>query len=163
MRRTKGLHKLFRFARNEDGGALAELAIVVPFLLVMLAGVSEFGRFFETYTTLAKSSRAAARYLSNGPYDTAHINAAKSLTVCGKTKCATGETYFANLDTGDVDVSAVITGGKPETVTVAVTGYNYAPIFDIGALLHTSFTLALPIRPSVTMYYMWQETSGAED
>ena len=163
MRRIKGLNKLLRFAGNEHGGALAELAIIVPFLLVMLAGVSEFGRFFETYTTLAKSSRAAARYLSNTPYDDAHILAAKAMTVCGKTKCATGEQYFANLDAGDVEVTADLVGGKPETVTVSVTGFTYTPIFDIGAILHTDFSLALPIKPSVTMYYMWQEPSGASD
>ena len=163
MRRIKGLKSLFRFAGNEHGGALAELAILVPFLLVMLAGVSEFGRYFETYTTLTKSTRAAARYASNGPWDTAHQNAAKALVVCGKIACAGGEEYFQNLDVTDVSVTAVIVGGKPETVTVSVTGFNYAPIFDIGALLHTSFSLALPVRPSITMYYMWQEPSGVDD
>ncbi len=163
MRRIKGLKKLFGFAGNEQGGALAELAILVPFLLVMLAGVAEFGRFFETYTTLAKSTRTAARYLSNAPYDTTHQNAAKAMTVCGKTICGSNEHYFTNLDVNDISVTAEIVGGKPETVTVSVTGFNYTPIFDIGALLHTSFTLALPVKPSTTMYYMWQEPSGAED
>jgi hypothetical protein len=33
--------------------------------------------------------------------------------------------------------------------------FVYRPIFDIGALLQSpTFTLALPIRPSTTMYYM---------
>ena len=163
MRRIKGLKLLFRFTRNENGGALAELAILVPFLLVMLAAVAEFGRYFETYTTLAKSTRAASRYLSNVPYDTAHRAAAQAMAVCGKTKCSGGDEYFSSLDVGDVTVSADLVGGKPETVTVAVTGYTYAPIFNIGALLHTSFSLALPVRPSTTMYYMWQEPTGAEE
>ena len=166
MRIIKGLNTIFRFTRNEHGGALAELAILVPFLLVMLAGISEFGRYFETYTTLAKSTRAAARYLSNNPYDTAHIAAAKAMAVCGKTVCASGEAYFAGLDTGDIDVTSTETEGStavPETITVAVTGFTYTPIFDIGALLHTDFSLALPIRPSTTMFYMLREPSGAED
>ena len=49
---------------NEKGGTLAELAILVPFLIIMAASVSELGRLFQTYTTLSKSTRAAARYLS---------------------------------------------------------------------------------------------------
>ena len=163
MRRIKGLRSLFRFTRNEEGGALAELAILVPFLLVMLAAVVEFGLYFETYTTLAKSTRAAARYLSNGPYDTAHQAAAKAMAVCGKTQCADGETIVPGLDVGDITVSADPVSPKPETVTVSVTGFTYDPIFDIGALLHTSFSLAVPVRPSTTMYHMWQEPTGAED
>lgn len=163
MRRILSLRSMFRFARNENGGALAELAILVPFLLLMLAAVAEFGRYFETYTTLAKSTRAAARYLSNVPYDATHRAAAQAMAVCGKTQCAAGEEYFANLEVGDVTVTADLIGAKPETVTVAVTGFTYDPIFDIGALLHTSFSLALPVRPSTTMYHMWQEPTGAED
>ena len=101
MLRNKVLNKLFRFGRNEQGGALAELAILVPFLVVMLAAVSEFGRFFETYTTLSKSTRTAARYLSNNPYDEHRIFAAKNMAVCGKTLCAAGDEYFKGLDVGD--------------------------------------------------------------
>lgn len=163
MKRFSGLKSLFRFARNENGGALAELAILVPFLLVMLAAVAEFGRYFETYTTLSKSTRAAARYLSNVPYDSTHRAAAQAMAVCGKTKCAAGEEYFQHLDLDDVTITADLIGAKPETVTVTVTGFTYDPIFDIGALLHTSFSLALPVRPSTTMYHMWQEPTGAED
>ena len=36
------LQNLLHFARNEAGGSMAELAILVPLLLVMLAAVSEF-------------------------------------------------------------------------------------------------------------------------
>jgi Flp pilus assembly protein TadG len=163
MRNTSGFKSLFRFARNEYGGALAELAILVPFLLVMLGAVAEFGRYFETYTTLAKSTRAAARYLSNVPYDNDHKNAAKAMAVCGKTQCAAGEEILRGLDVGDITVTGDPETPKPETVTISVTGYTYDPIFDLGALLHTSFSLAVPVRPSTTMYHMWQEPTGAED
>lgn len=166
MLRSKVLNKLFRFGRNEHGGALAELAILVPFLVVMLAAVSEFGRFFETYTTLSKSTRTAARYMSNNNYDANHIEAAKNMAVCGKTQCAAGEEYFTGLDATDVDVTSTETEGStavPETVTVSVNRFNYTPIFDIGALLHTSFSLNVPVRPSTTMYFMIRETTGASD
>src|SRR4051812_45034982 len=79
---------LNRLLRREDGGALAELAILVPFLALMLAAVSEFGRFFEQYTTLSKATRTASRYLSNHKLDAAEVGRAQSLVVCGKLACA---------------------------------------------------------------------------
>src|SRR6266496_4547518 len=89
--RSAAIKRLRHLLLWEDGGALAELAIVVPFLAVMLAGVSEFGRFFQSYTTLAKSTRSASRYLSNHQLITAEIDKAKSLAVCGKLVCAGGD------------------------------------------------------------------------
>ncbi len=101
--RSAAIKRLRHLLLGEDGGALAELAIVVPFLAVMLAGVSEFGRFFQTYTTLVKATRSASRYLSSHDLTAAEIGKATS----------------------------------------------------IGALINSNtFTLALPISPSTTMYYI---------
>src|SRR3954452_12358423 len=81
-----------RWARDERGAALAELAIMVPFLAVMLAGVSEFGRLFQTYNTLAKATRSSARYLSNHPVtDPNEKQKATNLVVCGKLTCVQGD------------------------------------------------------------------------
>ena len=150
------------FARNDEGSTLAEMAIMVPFLAIMLAGVSEFGRFFQTYTTMAKSTRAAARYLSNHPFNDAEKAKARNLVVCGKLACAGGDELLPGMTTANVCIES--TGDPhPKTVTVRIpesagdcgAPYTYQPIFDLGALLHTpSFTLAKPIRPSTTMYFM---------
>ena len=67
--------------RREDGGALAELAVLVPFLAVMLAGVCEFGRYFQNNNTVAKATRTASRYLSNHPLTSQEIGKAQSLVV----------------------------------------------------------------------------------
>jgi Flp pilus assembly pilin Flp len=159
------IQRLLRFTRRENGAALAELAILVPFLVIMLAAVAEFGRFFQTYTTLAKATRASARYLSNHTFDQAEQDKAKNLVVCGKLTCAGGEGLVSGIDASNVCIEYQFPAGgspKPETVTVSIprTGggcgapYNFAPIFDIGALLNSSFSLVLPISPSTTMYYM---------
>ena len=148
--------KLRRFIRHEKGAALAELAILLPFLVLMLAAIAEFGRFFQTYTTLAKSTRSAARYLSNHPFATSQ-DQARNLAVCGQLSCAGVSSLVPNLDASNICIQS--TGSpKIETVTVSVggcaTAFNYRPIFNIGALLHTGFTFTPEIRPSVTMYYM---------
>jgi hypothetical protein len=141
----------------------------VPFLAVMLAGVSEFGRLFQTYNTLAKATRSSARYLSNHPVtDANEKQKATNLVVCGKLTCVQGDPPLVkNLVASNVCIQTTQTGGgspKIETVTVSIprnagdcgnaTPYTYAPIFDIGGMLHNNLSLALPLSPSVTMYYM---------
>ena len=75
MKRRRDVMKRIRqLIRREDGGALAELAILVPFLAVMLAGVCEFGRYFQNYNTLSKATRTAARYMSNHKVTAAEID-----------------------------------------------------------------------------------------
>lgn len=162
---TNLLQKLHRFVRRERGAAMAELAILVPILVLLVAAVSDFGRFFQQYTTLAKSTRTAARYLSNHPFPENQV-AARNLVVCGKLTCAGGDELVRGFSAANVCIdSTTVTGStKIETVTVSIprTGgagacgqpFNYQPIFNIGALLNTGFTFTPAISPSVTMYYM---------
>jgi len=166
----KVLTRIRQLLHREDGGALAELAILVPFLAVMLAGVCEFGRYFQNYNTAAKGTRAAARYLSNHKLTAAEIDRAQSLVVCGKLACTGSDRpLLTNLTKANVCVEST---GTPKVTSVTVrlptpdlacnpttnapgaSPYTYRPIFNIGALLGTSLSMALPIAPSVTMYYM---------
>lgn len=158
------LTQLLNFGRREDGSALAELAILVPFLLVMLAGVSEFGRYFQKYNTLAKATRSGARYLSNHTYDPTEQDRAKNLVACGTLTCGSTR-VVPGIEPTDVCIQYFYPAGspKPETVTVSIprtsgggcgAPVTFTPIFDIGALLNSNFTMALPISPSTTMYYM---------
>ena len=161
--RNLKLQNLLRFARNEAGGTLAELAILVPLLAVMLAAVSEFGRYFQKYTTMAKATRSASRYLSNHPFTTAEQDKAKNLVVCGKLACGVNEKLVPGIAAGNVCIESTGTAPNIETVTVRIPRdpadtcgalLNYQPIFNIGALLHTSFSFAPPISPRTTMRYI---------
>lgn len=168
----KAINKVLnRLLRREDGGALAELAILIPFLALMLAAVAEFGRFFQQYTTLSKATRSASRYLSNHQLNATEIGRAQSLVVCGQLACTGADRkLLPNLSASNVCIESA---GSPKVLTVTVkipktnadctptTGapnavpYTYAPIFNIGALLNQpGFTLALPLYPGTTMYYM---------
>ena len=153
------LRKVRVFANEDGGGALAELAILVPFLILLLAAVSEFGRFFQAYTTVAKSTRTAARYLSNHKFETEQ-DKARNLAVCGKLQCAGGDALVPGLTTANICIESA--GTPIETVTVSIprtaTGCGaplpYQPVFNIAALLKTGVTFTPNISPSVTMYYM---------
>jgi len=159
------------FIRCERGGALAELAIMVPFLALMLAGVCGVGRYFQNYTTLAKATRNASRYLSNHQLNAQEQGRAVNLVVCGKLACGGGDPPLVKgISSSNVCLESI---GSPKVTSVTVkipytaadctpmagaaaaTPYTYTPIFNIGALLNVpSFSMALPIAPSTTMYYM---------
>lgn len=56
-------------SRGRKGQTLAEFAITLPILLVLVFGVIEFARIFQAWVTLQNSARNAARYASTGLYD----------------------------------------------------------------------------------------------
>lgn len=169
-RRFTARKRINDLLRREDGGALAELAVLVPFLCVMLAGVCEFGRYFQNYNTVAKATRTASRYLSNHPLTAGEIAKAQSLVVCGKLVCeVTDKPLVRGLSASNVCVE---TAGSPKVLSVTVriprpttpcspapgaggaSPLVYTPIFNVGALLGTGLSLNLPIAPSTTMYYI---------
>lgn len=156
-----------RFIRSERGGALAELAILVPFLVIMVATVTELGRLFQTYTALSKSTRAAARYISNQAYDDAQIARAKNVAVCGKVDCTGIDPVVPGLATDNVVVTPEFQagggGGNPITVTVSITNYTFQPIFNLAALIGNDRFTTLPASGSTTMYYMWVDPAGAQE
>ena len=47
--------------RDEQGQTMAEFAIVLPILIVLLFGIVQFGILFNNYVTLTDAARAGAR------------------------------------------------------------------------------------------------------
>jgi Flp pilus assembly protein TadG len=143
-----------RLARSERGTQLVELAIVLPVVLMLMGAAAEFGRFFYTYQTLAKATRAGARYLMTEPAAGTSDDKAKSLVVYGDAG-GTGTPVVSGLT--DANVRVVRTGGSsafPERVTVRIEGYTYRPVFDLGKLVgKPSLSLRVSVSPSTTMRY----------
>jgi len=142
------------FCRRTNGAAMAEAAIVLPLLVLLLGAAAEIGRFMYCYNTLAKATRSSARYIctreldgSNGP--AANLSEAKNIAVYGNT-AGTGAKVLndPNFTTANITISP--TSGTPQTVTVSITGYSFAPIFSFGPLQ----SLSVPISPSTTMRYL---------
>ena len=158
LRRSRRLQWLGRFRRDEQGVQLLELAIVLPIMLLLFAGVAEFGRYFYEYTTLAKGARLGARYLSSKSVMSTEndwVGNAKNMVVFGNIT-GTGDPIMPGLTTGNVDVQYV--GGPtgvPHTVTVKIINYQHESLFDLGGFLNsTSLSLNVDVKPSVTMRYM---------
>ena len=156
-----------RFARNEKGGTLAELAILIPFLIVMAASVAELGRLFQSYSTLSKSTRNAARYLSGQAYNDDTIGKAKNMAYCGKLTCAEGDApVVTGLEPTDIVVDPEWrngeAGGTLLRVTVRVQNYSFEPLFNLAGLLGADRFASISVSPSTTMYYMLTDTASAE-
>jgi Flp pilus assembly protein TadG len=127
--------------RFHRGVATIEFSLLIIPLLLMLFGVTEYGRAIYQYNTLVKSVRDATRYLST-------LNAgngwpeAKCLAVYGNTACS-GSPLAPGLTTGMVSIcdasvsSCQATHLSQETgtgtinlVTVTISGYQFHSLFN---------------------------------
>jgi Flp pilus assembly protein TadG len=115
---------------TQRGVALIELALVLPFLLLLSSTVTEFGRALYEYDILTKAVRDAARYLSVQTPGT-HLTEARNLVVYGNT-AGTGTPLARGLTTASVpDPTWQTQGSSPviNTVQVKVTGYKFQSLW----------------------------------
>ena len=149
--------KLACLRRNEQGVQLAEVAIVLPMLLLLLAATAEFGRYFYVYSTLSRATRTAVRHVASTAF-TSPANAdnavALNLALCGSTSCDDKSPILNGLLLSNFSVTA--NGGStyfPTTVTVEIN-YTYTPIFNLGNFADGVSWSSVPVKPKTTMRYM---------
>jgi len=161
LRRSRRLHWLNRFRRDDRGVQLVELALVLPILLLLFGAVAEFGRYFYEYTTVAKGARVGARYLAAKSATNTNWQAnAKNLVVYGNT-AGTGSPILSGLSTANVTVQYLGgTVGVPDQVKVSIVNYKHTPVFDLGKMLNnSSLSTNVDVKPSVTMHYLLTQPS----
>jgi Flp pilus assembly protein TadG len=160
LRRLRRRLELRTLIRNERGIQLAELAIVLPILLILFAATAEFGRYYYEYSTLAKAARIGTRYMVTAKVSNFERTRAKNLVVYGNT-AGTGAPLIEGLTTDHVIVTPRDSfgveqfAGVPQTITVQVVGFKHQPLFDLGGLMNNgTFSLNVDVKPSVTMRYL---------
>jgi Flp pilus assembly protein TadG len=131
------------------GQSLLEFAVVLPLLLLLMAGLIEFGRAFYQYNTLAKAVRQAARYMSERPYNATEIQNAQNMAVYGNTQ-GTGTPILPGLGAANITVTPRA-GGTAETdppryVKVSVTGYTFQSMVPGIVRLNVLFTPGVEMR-----------------
>ena len=133
--------------RRQRGVAAVEFALLIIPMLLMVFGITEFGRAMYQYNTLVKATRDATRYLSTQAPGSG-VGTAQCLAVYGNKTCgAAGEELVPGLTTGMVTVcdanscpgthSSVATGaGVVNLVTVTIQGYQFQSVvsFSIAGL-----------------------------
>lgn len=127
------------FQRKQKGVALVEFALVLLPLVLMVFGITELGRAFYQYNTLAKSTRNAARYLTTQAPGSGY-GEATCLTVTGQQTCTLSDTPLApGLTAVMVTIcdatscpathSGIDTGsGSINLVTVSITGFQFTSL-----------------------------------
>lgn len=141
-----------QFTRNTRGAVLAEAAIALPVIILLLSATAEFGRYMYTYNTLAKATRVSARHISNKPLNSCNIAQTKNLAVYGNT-AGTGSPILPGLTTSQITVTP--TSGTPTTVTVSVTGYNYTTLFTMYPVNSLN---NIAVSPSTQIRYLMTAT-----
>lgn len=138
---------------KQRGVAAVEFAILLPLLLFIVFGITEFGRALYSYNTIVKATRDAARFYSTqqpGNPPTAE-NSIKNLAVYGNT-AGTGSPLAPGLTTDMVtlyDWQSFPTthqsqGAAPvvNLVTVTVSGYTFHSFVPFVTAGLASFTFA---------------------
>jgi Flp pilus assembly protein TadG len=126
-------------SRSERGAELIEFAIVVPILLLLLAGIFDFGMLFRTFEAVTNAAREGARVGVLPGYAPADVE--------DRVDAYMAVSGLTGPYTVTVANTAVATGAGTFTarsVTVNYT-YQFAVLGVIGAPFGGSFT-TIPLR-----------------
>lgn len=141
----------YKQVKTVRGAVAVEFALLLIPLLMLALGAAEFGRALYQYNTLVKSTRDAARYLSQiNPTASDYKQAeeeAKCRTVYGnksnKTECNdSGQPLAPGLTTSMVttrQINITTSEGTPITlVEVKISNYRFNFLLDPRTLLNSS-------------------------
>jgi hypothetical protein len=143
-----------RFARQERGLQLVETCLIVPILLVLLAGATELASYFYTYATLSYAVRAGARHACKWQKSASWtVPETRRFVVYGDAYDTSKGPILPGLSESQVDIVANgPSANKIESVTVKIINYQYQPLLDLAKLTGiNALSLKVYISPSVTM------------
>lgn len=137
--------------RSQAGQSLTEFALLLPLLVLVLLGVVEVARIYESYVTITNAAREGARYGIEHPTITG--DCATDKTIKYRT-CQEAANSDITLTSGDItvscpdasggDCSAAATGTRI-TVTVNYT-YSFLTtyLFGVGQMTISNYaTMAI--------------------
>ena len=120
------------FRRNQDGIAAVEMALVLPFLLMLLAGIIDFGAMFFLQNNMISAARGSARALAFQS-----VTATEAEQMAQDRLTSWSATFTVNAEEPDptdpTDTDVVV------TITVPMT--DAAPIGLIGDMIGLTGTL----------------------
>jgi hypothetical protein len=151
---TKLRKRARRLVRLESGSQLAEMAIVLPILVVLLGGAAEFGRFFYTYATLTNAVRAGARHASKWERNASWVTPETSnMVVYGDYSDTSHGPILPGLSTSNVVIQPNgASVNNIDSVTVKIVNYKYQPLFDLGKLTGiAALSMNIDMNASATM------------
>ena len=127
-------HRLAKRRPTLRGNVMVEFALGSALVLVILAGVLEFGYSFYIYNSFQSSVRDAARYASIRPYDLSSgqdwQSAVKNMALYGDpTADGSGIPMIPHLSLAQITVTGTPTGSVPDDVSVQIDGVTINTFF----------------------------------
>ena len=123
--------------RSEKGVALVEAAITIPLLLLVSAGIFEFGRAYQTWQVITNAAREGARV--------AVLPSATSGAVTQRVRDYMQAGQLSRWSAAGITVDsgvALRVGGPPEATRVTVTyPFTFVVLQPIARLISPSTTL----------------------
>lgn len=105
--------------KRQRGQSLVEVALAMPLLLLIMAGLLDLGRAYFTFVSISDAAEEGAAYAAFYPDDHSLI----------RERAAQASSGLIDLDTSMVSVAGGTTSGSPITVTVTFDLELLTPIF----------------------------------
>lgn len=140
---------LSSFRRDESGGPLAELAMIVPLMSLLTFGMIEFGYLLYQQHILTKGVQEAARFVARAPAITeggtcpptggalATVTGAAA-NVAATGRAAGGTTRLANFTASSVSISVSCASGAGLITSTPVGGG--IPVVNVSATITAAST-----------------------
>lgn len=142
---------------KQRGTAAVEFALLLILLLIIVAGIIEFGRTFWYYDALTKATRDGARFLSNSKAGSAPPAIDDTLKDQAKAMVLAAATAanVPDFSEDDVEVDCDPDCDSPTYVTVSIDDYPIIIGGWIPIVLPTGATTwSATLSPETTMRYM---------
>jgi Flp pilus assembly protein TadG len=112
-----------KYKRREKGQSLLEFALILPVLIIMLAGVLDLGRLYYAYVAVTDAAAEGASYAAIHPGEDTRD------AVFRRAQEASGA--LVQIDPNLVEVNCpTIASGAPITVTVSYSFTVATPLFN---------------------------------
>lgn len=138
------MHRVHALASDRRGVAAAEMAMVVPLLMVVMFGTFELGNYFYDNHIVIKGVRDGARYASRlgfakytcpSTVDTATATAINNVTRTGQT-AAGGTPRLWNWNNASmVSVTLACTSNSSSTYSGIYEGHANVPVVRVTAIV----------------------------
>lgn len=154
------MDSFYKLMKRQRGVAVVEFALLLTLLLMVVAGIVEFGRTVWYYDALTKATRDGARFLSSSrsvspppAIDETLKEQAKAIVVQAATAAKVPRFYVE-----DVDANCDSNCDAPTYVTVSIKAYKVTIGDWIPFISLVSAPWELELLPSTTMRYMCSST-----
>ena len=146
LHRNQNDQTFLRNRRNQSGQAMAQFAVFVPFLFLMIFAVMDFAMAIYTYTEVSYSANAGARWAS-----------VRGSTYSCSTCTPTGPAIESDISTYVQGMAAWLNTGNTPTVHAqwfpvgCPTGANNCPGSKVQVQVQYSFPIDFPFLSPVTL------------